>query len=261
VAAINSVKVDEVKKFHKDFYGASSATMSVVGDFDETEVTNLVTSLFGNWKNAKPYTRIETKPFAVKTINETFETPDKPNAFFVGAFNFEFRDDNPDYPALVLGNYMLGGGFLNSRLATRIRQKDGLSYGVGSQFNAGALDPVGSFLAYAIYAPENVSKLEAAFAEEINKVIAEGFTPEEIAAAKSGWSQSRTVSRAQDGGLAGTLNNYLFIDRDLQWDESIEKKVAELTPEQINNAMKKYISMDKINIIKAGDFANAKSGK
>jgi zinc protease len=197
----------------------------------------------------------------VETINRSFETPDKPNAFFVSAYNFEFRDDHPDYPALVLGNYMLGGGFLNSRLATRIRQKEGLSYGVGSQFNTGALDPVGSFFAYAIYAPENVEKLEAAFKEEINKVVTEGFTAEEVAAARSGWSQSRTVGRAQDSGLAGTLNHYLFIDRDLLWDESIEKKVMELTPEQINAAMKKHISLDKMNIIKAGDFAKMKASQ
>jgi predicted Zn-dependent peptidase len=42
------------------------------------------------------------------------------------------RDDDPDYAALVMGNYIIGGGFLNSRLATRIRQKEGISYGVGS---------------------------------------------------------------------------------------------------------------------------------
>jgi zinc protease len=169
------------------------------------------------------------------------------------------RDDNPDYPALVLGNYMLGGGFLNSRLAVRIRQKEGLSYGVGSQFSAGTLDPVGSFFAYAIYAPENVEKLEAAFKEEILKVVNEGFTAEEITAAKSGWSQSRTVSRAQDGGLAGTLNNYLFTNRTLAWDESYEKKVMELTPEQINAAMKRHLKLESMNIIKAGDFAKAKA--
>ncbi len=199
------------------------------------------------------------KAIPVETINKTFETPDKPNAFFVSSYNFEFRDDNPDYPAMVLGNYMLGGGFLNSRLATRIRQKDGLSYGVGSQFNAGALDPVGSLFAYAIYAPENAAKLETAFREEITKVVTEGFTAEEIAAAKSGWSQSRTVSRAQDSGLAGTLNHYLFIDRDLLWDEAFETKVMSLTPEQINSAMKKYVSLEKMNIIKAGDFSKAKT--
>jgi zinc protease len=259
VAEIKSLNLDKIRKFHETFYGASHGTMAVVGDFDAAEIKDRITSIFGNWKNASPYTRIEMTAIPVKTINQIFETPDKPNAFFVGAYNFDFRDDHPDYPALVLGNYMLGGGFLNSRLATRIRQKDGLSYGVGSQFNAGSLDPVGSFFAYAIYAPENVQKLEAAFKEEINKVITDGFTAEEIAAAKSGWSQSRTVNRAQDSGLAGTLNGYLFIQRDLLWDEAFEKKVMALTPEQINAAMKKHLDPGKINIIKAGDFAKIKA--
>ena len=261
VANIKALSIDEVRKFHKDFYGSSYATMSIVGDFDQAEITKLVESSLGSWKNVNPYTRIESRAIPVKSINQSFETPDKPNAFFVSAYNFEFRDDHPDYPAMVLGNYMLGGGFLNSRLATRIRQKEGLSYGVGSQFNAGALDPVGSFMAYAIYAPENAAKLEAAFIEEIKKVTTEGFTAEEIAAAKSGWTQSRTVSRAQDAALAGTLNHYLFINRNLNWDEELEKKVMALTPDQINAAMKKYISLEKMNMIKAGDFAKTKAGQ
>lgn len=259
IASLKALKLDEVKKFYKDFFGANNATMSVVGDFDANEIKALSTTLFGDWKSSMPYTRISNKAIPVKTINESIEAPDKANAFFVASYNFEMRDDNADYPALVLGNYMLGGGFLNSRLATRIRQKDGLSYGVGSQFSAGSLDPVGSFFAYAIYAPENVEKLEAAFKEEIQKVITEGFTAEEIAAAKSGWLQSRTVSRSQDGGLAGTLNNYLFIGRNMAWDEAYEKKVADLTPEQINAAMKKHLKPEMINIIKAGDFAKAKA--
>lgn len=259
VAEIKSVKLEEVKKFYKDFYGASAATLAIVGDFDENEVKTLVTGLFGSWKSPSAVARLENKAAQVKTINESFETPDKANAFFVAAYNFEFRDDNADYPAMVIGNYMLGGGFLNSRLATRIRQKEGLSYGVGSQFNAGSLDHVGTFLAYAIYAPENVDKLEAAFKDEINKVVATGFTAEELAAAKTGWSQGRTVSRAQDGSLAGTLNNYLFIKRDLKWDEGYEKKVMDLTVEQVNAAIKKHLDLSKINIVKAGDFAKAKA--
>lgn len=258
VEAIKALRLDQVKKFHKDFFGANYATMSVVGDFDETETKSLITQLLGNWKTSSSYARIESKAIPVETINRSFETPDKANAFFVSAYNFEFRDDNPDYPAFMLGNYMLGGGFLNSRLATRIRQKDGLSYGVGSWFNTGALDPVGSFFAYAIYAPENASKLETAFREEIEKVITEGFTAEEVAAAKTGWSQSEAVGRAQDPGLAGTLNHYLFIDRDFHWNEAFEKKVMALTAEEINTAMKKYLSLDRMNFIKAGDFAKTK---
>ena len=261
VTNIKSVTLDQVKKFHKDFYGASNATMAVVGDFDANEIKTLATELFGNWKSPMPYARLVNKAAQVQTINQVYETPDKANAFFAAGYNFEFRDDNPDYPAMVLGNFMLGGGFLNSRLATRIRQKEGLSYGVGSSFSAGSLDYVGTFFANAIYAPENVEKLEAAFKEEIQKVIADGFTAEEIAAAKSGWSQGRTVTRAQDGSVAGALNNYLFIKRDYSWDKAFEAKVMALTAEQINAAVKKYLSLDKINIIKAGDFAKAKSKK
>jgi zinc protease len=259
VANIKALTIDEVKKFYKDFYGANNATMSMVGDFDANEVKTITTEMFANWKSAQPYTRISNKAIPVQTINEFVETPDKANAFFVASYNFDFRDDNTDYPAMVLGNFMLGGGFLNSRLAVRIRQKEGLSYGVGSQFNAGSLDPVGSFFSFAIYAPENVEKLEKAFKEEIEKVVTSGFTAEEVTAAKSGWSQGRTVSRAQDAGLAGTLNNYLFIKRDLKWDEAYEKKVMDLTPEQINAAMKKYLKVESMNIIKAGDFAKAKA--
>jgi zinc protease len=218
----------------------------------------LVTELFGNWKSQMPFARLVNKAAVVSAINESYETPDKANAFFTASYNFEIRDDHEDYPALVLGNYMLGGGFLNSRLATRIRQKEGLSYGVGSNFNAGTLDPVGTFNAFAIYAPGNVEKLEAAFKEEIGKANTTGFTAEEVSAAKTGWIQGRSVGRSQDGQLAGTLNNYLFTKRDLKWDESLEKKIAALTPEQINAAMKKYITVEKMNIIKAGDFAKAK---
>lgn len=259
IASLKALKLEDVKKFYKDFFGANNATMAVVGDFDATEIKNLTAELFGTWKSTSPYIRVTNKAIPVQTINESIETPDKANAFFVAAYTFEMRDDHADYPALILGNYMLGGGFLNSRLAVRIRQKEGLSYGVGSQLSVGTLDPVGSFFAYAIYAPENVEKLEAAFKEEILKVVNEGFTAEEIAAAKSGWSQSRTVSRAQDGGLAGTLNNYLFTKRTLTWDEAYEKKVMELTPEQINSAMKRHLKLESMNIIKAGDFAKAKA--
>lgn len=261
IASIKSLKLDDVKKFHKDFFGTSNATMSMVGDFDNTEMSKLITELFGNWKSPSPFTRIANKAIPVKTINESVETPDKANAFFVATYNFEMRDDHPDYPSLVLGNYMLGGGFLNSRLATRIRQKEGLSYGVGSQFNAGSLDPVGSFMAFAIYAPENAEKLEIAFKEEINKVITDGFTAEEIAAAKSGWTQSRQVTRSQDASLSGTLNNYLFLNRILKWDEDYEKVMDSLTIDQINGAMKRHLKPDMINIVKAGDFAKAKNKK
>ena len=154
------------------------------------------------------------------------------------------------------GNYMLGGGFLNSRLATRIRQKEGISYGVGSQIHADAQDKTGGFMIYAIYAPENRDRLEAAYKEEIEKMLKDGFTEAEIKDAKSGYLQSRKVSRSQDNALSGALNAMLNIGRTMKYSEDFEAKINTLTPEQINSALRKYIDVNKMSVFKGGDFAN-----
>ena len=258
IAEIKTVTLDQVKAFHKDFYGASNGELAVVGDFDPKEISALANELFANWKSAQKFERVPTEYFEVPAVNKVFETPDKANAVFWARLNLKMRDDNPDYPALMLGNFMLGGGFLNSRLATRIRQKEGLSYGVGSGLGVGSLDESGTFFAQAIYAPENVEKLEAAFKDELQKVVAEGFTAQEVEEAKKGFMLSRQRNRASDNTLANSLSNYLFINRTYAWDTEYEKKVQALTPEQINAAMKKYMSIDKISIFKAGDFAKKK---
>ncbi len=257
IADLKAVTLDDVKKFYSDFYGAGNGELAVVGDFDDKEIARLANELFGGWKSSRPFARVPQIYHQVAPINKSFETPDKANAFFLAGLNLSLRDDDPDYPAMVLGNYMLGGGFLNSRLAVRIRQKEGISYGVGSSFSASALDKSGTFLANAIYAPQNVAKLETVFKEELEKALKDGFTAEEVKAAKSGWLQSRQVSRAQDNELANSLANGLYLNRTLAWDAELEKKIEALTPEQIVAAMRKHIDPAKITIVKAGDFAKA----
>ncbi|WP_020597930.1 insulinase family protein [Spirosoma panaciterrae] len=257
VADVKALKLDELKQFHKDFYGAQNATLAVVGDFDEASVRKAVMDELGTWKSKKPFSRLVSPFNDIKPTPQSIEAPDKANAFMVAGVNLPLRDDDPDYPALVLGNYMLGGGFLNSRLAVRIRQKEGISYGVGSQLQANPFDKTGMFMTYAIYNPENAERLEKAFREEMDKVVKEGFTADEIKAARSGLLQSRMVGRAQDPSLSATLNNYLYLNRTMAWDADFEKKLEALTPEQVNAAMKKHIDPSKISIIKAGDFAKA----
>ncbi len=255
VEAVKSATLDDVKNFYKTFYGASNMQIAVVGDFDDKEIARLIGDLFGDWRNPTKFARVESVYKEVESLNKSIETPDKANAFFIAGLNFKARDDSPDYPALILGNYMLGGGFLNSRLATRIRQKEGLSYNVGSNLIASPQDEFGSFMSFAIYAPQNVEKLEAAFKEEIARALKEGFTAEEIADAKKGYLQARQVNRAQDTALASILANYAFIDRTFAWDAEFERRIAALTPEQILAAMRRYIDPAKIIIVKAGNFA------
>jgi zinc protease len=258
IESIKNLKLEDVKKFHKDFYGTNNATLSIVGDFDQIEIGNFIGMAFGTWKSASNFKRLEAKIKQVQAINEKLETPDKANAFMTAQFNWEFRDDHADFAALELGHYMLGDGTA-SRLFSRLRGKEGLSYSVGSNFSAGTLDNVGTFSAYAIYAPENGAKLEEVFKEEILKAINEGFTEEEVTSAKSGWAQANSIDRSQDASVAATLNNYLFSGRNYKWDEELEKKIQALTTAEINAAMKKYLTYENLSIVMAGDFAKAKA--
>jgi zinc protease len=255
IEELKAITIADVRKFHKDFYGTTNADLAIVGDFDVASISDLIGREFGSWASPKKFERIPGDFFDIAPMNLTFETPDKQNALFLARLNIAMRDDDPDFAAFTLGNFILGGGFLNSRLATRIRQNEGLSYGVGSNFNASSLDRSGAFIANAIYAPVNVDKLEAAFRDEIMKAVTTGFTQQEVDAAKAGWLLGRQRARGTDAALAGTLENYLFLGRTFAWDEAIEKKVQSLTVEQVNAAMKKHLIPEKISTFKAGDFA------
>jgi zinc protease len=149
---------------------------------------------------------------------------------------------------------MIGGGVLNSRLARRIRVDDGLSYGVAGGIGGHPIDPAGSFSAFAIYAPENVEALEAAFQEEMEKVVTDGFTQEELATAKQGWLESQQLMRAQDSQLAGALSQGPYFDRTFDFDAGLEERVRALGLEEVNRATRERIDLSKMTIVKAGDF-------
>ena len=261
LAELKGVTLEGTKAFHQAFYGASNGEFALVGDFDPREVQEQINSLLGDWKSPAAYTRIDNRYQEVSPLAATLPAPDKANAFFIAGLNLAIQDSDPSYPGMVLGNFMLGGGFLNSRLATRIRVKEGLSYGVGSQFQASSQDSFGNWTAYAICAPQNAAKVEAAFQEELRKVLDSGYSEDEIKTAKSGWLQAQQMSRAQDRELASRLATSLFLDRTMAFQAELESKVLALTPQQIQAALKKNLAPKRLSLIKAGDFKQAPEGK
>jgi len=256
IAEMQAVTNDDVKKVYGDLIGGTYGDVAVAGDFPRDSVLAVSRELFGSWKSPRPFARLVRKYVDAPATNEKLEAPDKPNALFVAGMNLKVRDDSKDFAALTLGNYMLGGGFLNSRLAVRIRQKEGISYGVGSGLSAQALDSVGSFTANAIYNPENVNRLEAAFREEIDRMLKEGFTAEEVDKAKQGWLQQQLQNRSSDGFLVNLFSSQALTGRTMTYNTQFEKWIADLTPTDVNGAMRKYIDQSKITIVKAGDFKN-----
>jgi zinc protease len=259
IEAIKSIKLADVKRAYQQFSGASHGRMSIVGDFDVAEVTKAVTQAFDGWQNKSPFTAVTRDYKDIAPIKLALETPDKENAFFVAKMNLDINKNDADYPALVIANYILGGdaGF-DSRLMARIRVKEGLSYGVGSSLAAGDRDRAGGWVAYAISAPQNSAKVEAAFQDELAKALRDGFTDAEVKAAISGALQIRTQQFSQDGQLASEWVASLDVDQTFVWQQQFFAHIKALTPNDVNSALRKYIDPAKLTIVKAGDFARVK---
>lgn len=256
-AAAKTITVEQMKAFHKKFYGAERGEVTVVGDFDPKVIEPLLKEQFVGWKaqGNVPYARLVDKVKTdVKPNDQAVNLPDKSNAVYLAGLSFPLTDEDPDYAALRLGNYMLGGGFLNSRLANRVRQQEGLSYSIRSSLTADSQDPVAGFSVYAIAAPENIEKVKKAVAEEMARAIKDGFTAEEVEAAKKGYLESLKVQRSQDGSLLGLVSGYMYLERDIEWLNAWEAKITALTGKEIQQALGRHVDPAKMIVVTSGTF-------
>ena len=159
-------------------------------------------------------------------------------------------------PARLIANYIFGGSG-GSRLFKRIRDKEGLSYGISSSFAPPQKDDGATFTVFAISAPQNAPKVEASFQDELARTLKDGFTADEVAAAKKSWLEEQMVARSQEGVLLTNLTVDERFDRTMKWQEVLETRVAALSPEQVSAAFRRYIQPSALSIVKAGDFKKA----
>lgn len=253
IARAKAVSLDAVKDVYATMIGASGE-LAVVGDFDAAEVTKQLDAALKGWAAKVPFKRIASDAKTAAGGTVVIPTPDKANAMYVAGITLPISDTDPDYAALVVGNYAFGAAPLASRLSNRVRGKDGLSYGVGSMVQASPLDKVGRVMVFAIANPTNIPKVDAAIADEWAKFLKDGLSADELEGAKKAYVQSRQVQRASDPGLAGQLANDLYTGRTMAFAAEFEKKIETIQPGDVQKAFAKHVDPKKIVIVQAGDF-------
>jgi len=246
---------DQVLKLYRNYLGSQAGELSIVGDFDPAACLPVLKATLTGWQAASRYARIATPtPEGVTPSQHKLNTPDKANATYTSGLMFALRDDDPDYPAVVLANFILGGGSLSSRLGTRVRQQEGLSYSVGSSFSASSHDKRANFTITAICNPQNIGRVEKAIRDELERLVRDGVTEDELEQAKQGYLRAQKVRRTTDGALAGLLSDLSYSGRTMAYYIDLEKKIESLTSEQVLVAARKYIDPKKLVLVTAGDF-------
>lgn len=256
LAELKRLTLDDVKKFHDQFYGANYGVLALIGPADQAAVQKAAAELLGSWNTAMTYRPIAAPFKAVPAVNTKIETPDKANAQFEAGVRFRMSESDADYPAMLLAGYMFGGP-ITSHVSDRIRNREGLSYGANARVAIPSEGDAAMLSATVSLNPVNGPKVEFSFTDELAKTLKQGFTAAEVAEAKKAYLDARMIARAQDQSLLASLATRELEGRTMKWDEQVEEKIRALTPEEISAAFRKHIDAAAVSIVKAGDYKAA----
>jgi zinc protease len=261
LARYKSITREQLVKLRDGYLGSTAGEVAVVGDFDAEETEKMLGEMFADWQATQSYERLPKLYFAeVEGSKQQIDTPDKENAMYMAGEVVQMKDSDRDYPAMVIGDFILGGSTLASRLGDRVRQQEGLSYGVRSHFMAESLDERASLTLMAIYNPQNRDKVVTAIQEEVDRLLADGISKTELEDARKGWIEQKQVERTSDARLASDLADTAYVGRTMEYYADLEEQVKSLTTDQVLKALKKHLDPEKLSIVVAGDFKALKDG-
>jgi zinc protease len=254
---IKKVKASELRQFYKDFAGAGHGELAVVGDFEPGAVSAQVEKLFATWQTKKHYARLIEKPSTAATTEKSLDIKDKENVAAVFGFGVAMKDSDPDYPAWLMLSQVLGGD-TGSRLWFRLREHEGLSYGVGTWSYADALDEAGGFGGYAIFAPQNLGKAKTSLREEIAKIATGKVEDKELQHAKDAWIKEQDTNLSDDDYVMQMLSQQLFHGRTAEFTKELRAKIQAVTPADVDRVAHKWFDPKRLVFVDAGDHAKEK---
>ncbi|MBL9039779.1 MAG: insulinase family protein [Archangium sp.] len=262
IAGVGAVTIDQVRAFYRRFLGAQNGEIAIVGDFDPAEVKAKLEARLAKWVVKEPYVVTADPFFDSKPGEASIATPDKAQAWIGAGTTVKLTDEDPDMPALMLANAAFGGSPA-ARLFDVLREKQGLSYGAYSRLDVNeAVDGNRSaFLATVIYAPQNLSKVEASLTAEVTRFIAAGVTKDELETQRKTVLDDRQQSRANDRSLVFALANQARLGRTMAWEQKVDDALQAVTLEQVNATVKRHLDVSKLTVVKAGDFKPAPVAK
>lgn len=249
--SIGQIQRQDVMRFKAQHYRPDTTVLAIVGDFDVNKVRSLIQAQLGDWQvKGKPpmvkYPKVEM-PKNVISVNPVVSG--KPQAITYMGYTGISRQDKRFYAAMVL-NQILGGDTLSSRLGAEVRDHQGLTYGIYSNFITGK--NAGTFLIEMQTSPEDTRKAISSTRNLLKQVHQQGVTAREVETAKRNLISNYNISLANPEQLSQkmVMNEVYGLNQiELQ---SFINKIEQVNLSQVNQAARELLHADKIVVVTAG---------
>ncbi len=273
-AGINSITRDDLVAWYRKYWGAENAILVVAGDFKKAEMLQKLEATFGKWRKAEkaapPIPAVQQAAKAgVYMVQPEGATP---NQGIIRIGHLGLKMDNPDYPAVDVMNYILGGGSFSSRITKIVRTDMGLAYTANSSFGGGAAGRFGggnpgagilypgTFTAFC-----QTKNATVVFAAQLMLDLIEGMRKGDISEADLKMAKAARVEAfpAMFQGIGSILQNFARLEADgrpMDYYERYLEKYQKLTLADIKAAAQKWLKPDQLIIMVCGNIAECKAG-
>ncbi|MGB3205848.1 MAG: pitrilysin family protein, partial [Crinalium sp.] len=248
---LNSISRADVRQFYQRHYRPDTTVLTLVGNFDVNKTRSLLEKQLGTWKAAgtAPTIKYPKVDLPTKVVQLNPVIPGKTQAITYIGYKGIDRQDPRFYAASIL-NEIVGGNTLSSRLGTEIRDRQGLTYGIYSYFQAGKY--AGPFVISMQTAPEDTNRAISSTIALLDQIRDRGLNPAEVAAAKSSINSSYAVSLASLDSLASQILMNEVYGLNPEEMRDFINKIQAVTPEQVNQAAKELLHPDNLVVVSAG---------
>ena len=260
-AGLERLTREQLVALHGRLYGPASLVLALVGDFDVGVVEGRLGELFGSARGGcREAPRVARRgPHDVSPDEVRESMPDKPNLDVVIGHPGGLRRSDDDFLAASLGNSVLGHSTLSSRLGMRLRDREGLTYGVISRFfGASLLD--GPWAVTFSVAPPNLDRALTAVREELARFVAEGPSEAELSDERAAMAGSYRVSLATPTGMARELVRLVRHGLPAAEIDRIPERVLATQRAEVVEAVRRHIDPDRLCLAVAGDLVAKQGG-
>ena len=259
LAAIQSAKLEEVVAFHKKHYGPASFTLVVTGDLDIPAIQREVGEKFAGWTGGVTLPKMAKATSTDAAKSQDVFMPGKTSVSVVMGQASGLKYSDPEYQALRLATAIFGSGF-TGRLMANVRDKEGLTYGIGSNLSADTFTD-GDWRISATFAPALLDKGIESTKRQLTSWYESGVTADEVERRKTNLIGTFEVGLATSDGVASNLMSTVHRGYDLGWLDRYASTLNALTTEQVNAAIKKHLKPESFFMVKAGTMVGAEAAK
>jgi len=253
IARVESLRREDLETFYRERYGAASLILVVVGDVEAERVLDTLERGLADWTPGPDPVIPPAAPPPPAPGEATVRMSDKASADVVLAAPTDLRRTDPDHLPASIANSALGQSSLTSRLGVRVRDVEGLTYGIHSSL--GATQVPGPFLISVTVKPEMRDAAVASTLDEALKFLREGMTPRELAEEKSSRAGRFQVDLGSNAGIAQAVDAAVGYGFGVSYLDEFPAKVAAITKEQADAAFRKRVRIEDLTVVSAGTFA------